>query len=212
MVRYERRSRVRLARTGARVPCSGVGVRRAVVGPVDCRGAPVGRAACRKSMRQRSAAWAAHACACVAGSPSRGPRNRSPARERRQADRPMTSHRWHDHQRLQPGRPPVWLATPPRATRPPSRSIGNPGAARPSASAARGPAAGRIRAAGGTGPANDAGANAQRGERERANATARASSMATSPAPPPPLPREYLARVTRASFQTRGDRRRPSGR
>src|SRR3954454_14095474 len=37
----------------------------------------------------------------------------------RQADRPITSQRWHAHQRLQPGRPPVWLATPPRPYPPP---------------------------------------------------------------------------------------------
>src|SRR6476661_10124783 len=31
----------------------------------------------------------------------------------------MTSQRWPEHQRLQPGRPPVWLASPPRPYPPP---------------------------------------------------------------------------------------------
>lgn len=116
----------------------------------------------------------------------------------------MTSHRWHDHQRLQPGRPPVWLATPPRAY-PPPQPIDWKTWCRTAERKRRAWARSRPDSrAGATGPANDAGANGNGANGNGANGNGEGERHGDVTALPPPLPREYLARVTRASFQLEG--------
>src|SRR3954454_17909621 len=121
----------------------------------------------------------------------------------------MTSQRWPEHQRLQPGRPPVWLATPPRPYAPPppidwkswcraaERKRRAWDRARPVATGA---------AANGNGSEQGAHGNGDGNANGDGDGDGRATAVAPPPPPPPPrrLPREYLARVTWASFRMEG--------
>ena len=116
----------------------------------------------------------------------------------------MTSQRWHEHQRLQPGRPPVWLATPPRAY-PPPPPIDWKSWCRTAERKRR--AWDRARhVATGASAANGSGIEADAHGNGDGNGSGddRATAVAPPQPPPPRLPREYLARVTWASFQMEG--------
>src|SRR3954452_11868844 len=114
----------------------------------------------------------------------------------------MTSQRWHEHQRLQPGRPPVWLATPP-PPHPPPPPIDWKSWCRTAERKRR--AWDRARPVATNAPANEIGSEEGTHGNGDGSANGDADGRATAVAPPPPrLPREYLARVTWASFRMEG--------
>src|SRR4051794_15811026 len=109
----------------------------------------------------------------------------------------MTSQRWHEHQRLQPGRPPVWLATPPRAYPPPPPIDWKSWCRTAERKRRAWDRAGHVAAVGnGNGNVAEVGAHGNGDGNGNGNGNGDDRTTAVAAPPPPRLPREYLARVT----------------